>query len=62
MVKTLQNATKPGRVIENPLASVTVDVLMMRKPSCRASGSDRKNGVDREAGDHSLSANVSPEG
>ena len=31
-----------GRVIKNPLVSVTIDVLMMRIPSCRANGSDRE--------------------
>ena len=64
------NATKPylgtklnrvaGRVIENPLVSVTTDALMMQMPSCRASGSNRENGVDGEVGDHSLSAKISP--
>ena len=50
VVKALRSATKPylgsktsrvaGRVIENPFVSVTIDVLIMRIPSCRASGSD----------------------
>ena len=31
-----------GRVIENPFVSVTIDVLMMRIPAYRASGSDRE--------------------
>ena len=50
-----------GRVIENPLVSVTIDVLMMRIPSCRANGSDRGNGVGGKVGDYSLSANVFPQ-
>ena len=31
-----------GRVIENPFVGVTIDVLMMRIPSFRASGFDRE--------------------
>ena len=31
-----------GRVIQNPFVSVTIDVLMMRILSFRASGSDRE--------------------
>ena len=47
-----ENPTKPylgpkfnrvaGQVIENPFVSVTTDVLMMRIPGFRASGSDRE--------------------
>ena len=67
VVKTLQNPTKPylkskisrvnGRVIGNPLVSVTIDLLMKCSPRFIASGSDRENGVVGKAGDHSLSAN-----
>jgi len=52
VVKALQNATEPylgskinraaGRTIENPFVSVTIDLLMVRIPSFRASGSDRE--------------------
>ena len=48
-----------GRVIGDPLVSVTIDLLMKCSPSFRASGSDGENGVDEKAGAHSLSANVS---
>ena len=71
-MKTLQNATKPylgskisrvsGRVTENPLVSVTIDVLMMRIPGCRASGSDRENGVDGKVDAHKPSSPIKSKG
>ena len=41
-----------GRVIENPLVSVTIDVLTKCSPSFRANGGDRENGVDEKVGAH----------
>ena len=50
-----------GRVIENPLVSVTTDPLMQTHQVSGPAVATGKNGVDEKTGDHSLSANVSPQ-